>query len=196
MSNVVAILLAAGESTRMGQLKALLPWNGTTLFEYQLTELESSLVSDTIVVLGHHAEQLEPLLRGRGPRVVINADYRSGRSSSIRAGLSAILTEPSAIVVMSVDQPRPAATIDWLVREHLRRNVVITRPVYQGKHGHPPVFTGRLLNELRGVTEAGEGLKEILSKHLSQIHDLDLDDPVVLLNLNSPADYEAALRRR
>ncbi|HUE75210.1 MAG TPA: nucleotidyltransferase family protein [Chloroflexota bacterium] len=195
MTAIVAILLAAGESTRMGQLKALLPWGGTTLFEYQIGELHRSLVSETIVVLGHGAEQLDPLARPGRTRVIVNPNYRWGRSSSIRVGLQAIADEPAAIVVTSVDQPRPAAVIDSLVRDHLRRNGLITRPVYRAQHGHPPVFSGRLLPELRRVTEEKSGLKEVLQKHQSQVYDLDLDDPVVLLNLNSPQDYEAALRR-
>lgn len=194
MATTTAILLAAGESTRMGQLKALLPWNGRPLIEYQLDELERTLVTDTIVVLGHMAEQIEPLVRGRGARIVINPDYRRGRASSIRVGAQAVTGDPSALLILNVDQPRPAATLDWLIRDHLRRNGLITRPVYRRQHGHPPVLAGRLLSEVRQVSEPGEGLKEILRKHQSQIYDLEIDDPIVLLNLNSPTDYEAALR--
>jgi molybdenum cofactor cytidylyltransferase len=195
MSSTVAILLAAGESTRMGQLKALLPWNGTTLFEYQIGELGKSLVTETIVVLGHGAELLEPLANQARTRVIINPNYRWGRSSSIRSGVQAIGEESAAIIVANVDQPRPASVFDTLIRDHFRRHGFITRPVYQGHHGHPPIFTGRLLPELRRVTEEKFGLKEILLKHQSQVYDLEVDDPIVLLNINSPQDYEAALRK-
>ena len=91
MASIAVLLLAAGESTRMGELKALLQWQGKTLIEHQVAALASAGVSRTIVVLGHQSERLESLLKDRaGIYYVYNPDYRQGKTTSIKAGLRAL----------------------------------------------------------------------------------------------------------
>jgi len=192
---IAALLLAAGESTRMGRLKALLPWQGTTLLEYALRELSASRVDSLSVVLGHAADDLRPIVARAGARAVPNPRYREGRATSIAAGVAALPPTTTHLLVASVDQPRPRAVVDALISAHLAAGALISRAVHGRRHGHPTIFAAALLDELRRVDEASAGMKSILRRHADAIHDVEIDDPAVLLNLNTPEEYAAALNR-
>src|SRR5579884_3181095 len=138
------LLLAAGLSTRMGQPKPLLPWDGTTLIEYQIRQLQAGGCATIIAVLGHRADEVRPYAERAGAHVVVNAAYREGRAGSVRAGAQALTAGTKAIVILNVDQPRPAAVIRALIGAHLRGGNLITVPVYQGRRGHPAVLAGSL----------------------------------------------------
>src|SRR5262245_23358738 len=102
-----AVLLAAGESPRMGGLKALPDWRGQPLLLYQLDQLSSAGLDPIIVVLGHRAEALLPYVERSGARAVENPIYQEGRASSVRAGARALPPDCDGVLVLSVDQPRP-----------------------------------------------------------------------------------------
>jgi len=192
---IAALVLAAGESTRMGRLKALLPWAGTTLLEYALRELAASRVDARIVVVGHAADELTPIVARAGARAVLNPRYRDGRATSIAAGVAALPPQTAHVLIASVDQPRPRAVVDALISAHLAGGASISRAVHGQKHGHPTIFAAALLGELARVDEASEGMKSVLRRHADAIQDVEVDDPAVLLNLNTPDEYVAALNR-
>ncbi len=192
---VGAILLAAGESRRMGQLKALLPWQGATLIEYQLTQLRAAGIASVVVVVGHEVERVRAAVEPfPGLTIVENPRYLEGKAGSIRAGAAALPDTVSAILVHAVDQPRRAKTLAALIDAHLQRDSLITLPVFRGRRGHPPVFSPRFRAELGNVSEEGQGMREILVRHASEISEVELDDLEVLCNLNTPEDYQRALR--
>lgn len=183
-----AILLAAGESTRMGKPKPLLEWDGAMLIEYQIAQLREAGCDPVIAVLGHRADEIRPLAERAGATVVINEGYAEGRATSLRAGADAI-DDADAIVILNVDQPRPAAVLRRLLDEHKSG---VTLPVHEGRRGHPPVIAGALLPELRTVDEATEGLRAVVNRH--EVHEVEFESPFVLLDLNTPEDYEEAKR--
>jgi molybdenum cofactor cytidylyltransferase len=189
---VTALLLAAGESTRMGQPKPLLEWMGRRLVEYQIEELLGAGIDEVIVVLGHRADEVRPLAERAGARAVFNPSYREGRAGSIRTGAAAARDDSRVIAVLNVDQPRGRRVIRAVLEGHRDSGSLITVPSYQGRHGHPAVFAGQLLSELRSVDEASEGLRAINRRHLASRGEIPVDDPAVLLDLNRPSDYEAA----
>jgi molybdenum cofactor cytidylyltransferase len=189
---VVGLLLAAGESTRMGRSKPLLDWDGGKLIEYQIRELLAGGVDEVIVVLGHRADEVRPLVEGSGARWVLNSAYREGRAGSIRTGASAVPDNAVAVVVLNVDQPRSRSIVRAVLDGHLATGNVITTPAYAGRHGHPAVFAGELLPELRSVDEASEGLRAVNRRHADRRSEVAIDDPSVLLDLNLPTDYESA----
>ena len=209
MTGTAALLLAAGESSRMGEPKALLPWQGTTLLEHQLAALESAGVSRTVVVLGHQPERLQPLIYGRqGVRWVHNPDYRKGKTTSIRAGLHALIqsqaTAPDtpgeeAILLLNVDQPRSSSIIRLIIRSHFESarpgHPSITVPTYQGKGGHPVVLSAHLMDELMQMSESTQGLKAVVRRHGDDVVRVELDAPEILLDLNTLQDYHRALRQ-
>lgn len=212
---VWAVLLAAGESARMGRLKALLPWpvacpdpahpgpggaspaaelrpGQTTLFEYHLAELSGAPLDRIVVVLGHQAERLAPLVTGRA-RVVVNPAYATGKCSSIIAGVRAV-PRGAHVLVLAVDQPRPRGVLARLIASHVAGDHEITVATHAGRRGHPVAFAPALRPDLLAITEETEGLRAVLRRHASAVSTVDFDSPLVLVNLNTPQDYEAALR--
>lgn len=189
--SVAAILLAGGESTRMGAPKPLLEWEGQALIEYQISQL-AEVADSTVVVLGHRADEVRPIVERAGAIAVINERYKEGRASSLRTGANALPDDTGAIVVLNVDQPRTAAVIRSLVDEHTRAGNLITIPTFEGTRGHPPVIDGSLLPELRQVREENLGLRAIVHAHEAEIGEVEFDSRTVLLNLNEPHEYEAA----
>ncbi|MEK7814756.1 MAG: nucleotidyltransferase family protein, partial [Chloroflexota bacterium] len=162
----VGLLLAAGESRRMGQLKALLPWNGTPLIEHQIAALQGAGVDLVVVVLGHEAQRVKALVGVKeGVTCVVNPDYMEGKTTSIKAGLNALgHEEPAALLILNVDQPRTAGAIRRLLQQHRQGRSLITIPTYRGKGGHPLVLDPSLLDELRSISEETLGLMAVVRR--------------------------------
>src|SRR5437870_1168212 len=160
----------------MGRLKALLPWEGTTLLEYALRELGAARVDERIVVLGHAADELRPVVEAGGARAIVNDRYREGRATSIALGVGALSPGVEHVLIASVDQPRPRSALDRLIAAHLAAGATISRAVHRGAHGHPTMFAARLFGELRRVDEASVGMKSVLRAHADEIQDVEVDD--------------------
>ncbi len=191
---IAAILLAGGASSRMGTAKPLLEWGGNTLIEYQLAQLKEPPVNRLVVVLGHRADEVLPYVRRSGPDVVvvINELYAEGRASSLRLGAAALPDDTTAVLVLSVDQPRPHDVIARLVDAHRHSGSLITMPTYDEKRGHPPLLDGSLLPELREVNEATLGLRAVIERHAADVNELPFETSAVLLDLNRPQEYQKA----
>ena len=196
--STAAILLAAGESRRMGQLKALLPWQGTSLLRHQVNTLLSAGVDQVVVVLGHRADELSPFLEGMQQVTWrINPDYLQGKTTSIKAGLGVLDARSIATILMlNVDQPRNAHTIRSLLDQHRASGGLITIPEYQGKGGHPIFVDASLLEELTNIDEATFGVKAVVRKHREDTTRVPMDHPEVLWDLNTPDQYHEALNSR
>ena len=195
MRLISAILIAAGESTRMGSLKPLLRWHGMTLVEYQTSSLVTAGVAEVVVVLGERHRLVEPHVTGPGVRSVFNRDFRLGKTTSIRAGLRSIDPASQAVLLLAVDQPRPVTVISTVIDAHLASNALITSPGYLGRGGHPLVFAPILMPELQLITEDGEGIRQVIRAHAAEVNVVEVDDPIVTLDLNTPGDYEQAKAR-
>ena len=191
---VAAILLAGGESSRMGTAKPLLEWGGNTLIEYQLAQLKEPPVERVVVVLGHRADEVLPYVGRSGPDVVVvvNELYAEGRASSLRLGAAALPDDTTAILVLSVDQPRPHDVIARLVGVHRHSGSLITVPTYDDRRGHPPLLDGSLLPELREVNEATQGLRAVIERHAADVTELPFETSAVLLDLNRLQEYQKA----
>ena len=198
MAGIAAILLAAGESSRMGRSKALLPWQGKTLLAHQISALRQGGVDRVVVVLGHRPDTLRPVVQGHeGASWVVNLDYAQGKTTSIKAGLNALGPgELSVILILNVDQPRSASTIRDLVQRHRDNGGLITIPTHGGKGGHPILLDPVLLPELKSITEETLGVKAVVRAHENQTHRTEVATAEVLWDLNTPEEYEAALRSR
>ncbi|MER3420255.1 MAG: hypothetical protein C4290_06910, partial [Chloroflexota bacterium] len=120
--------------------------------------------------------------------------YAGGRAGSVRVGAAAVREPVTAVLTLNVDQPRPAELIRAIVATHLAGGAAITVPVWAGRRGHPPVFAGTLLPELRAVTEEGEGLRAVRRAHAAETREVDLGDPRVLVDINTPESYHEARR--
>jgi molybdenum cofactor cytidylyltransferase len=190
--SITAILLAAGESTRMEQLKQLLPWDGVPLVAWQVAQLRDAGVDDVIVVLGHEAGQIQPAVPAEA-LVVVNEAYRQGRATSLRCGADATPDDAEAVLILGVDQPRPA----WLSRRLIERwrqtGALIVSPRFAAGYGHPILVDGSVLPELRQVTDETLGLRAVIDRHVEHAESLPIANDAVHVDLNTPSDYEAAL---
>jgi molybdenum cofactor cytidylyltransferase len=192
--NAVGILLAAGESSRMGRPKGLLPWRGTTLVEYQMNSLLQGGCDRVIVVTGKYDEEMAPLLKDR-PSItrVYNPKYLEGKTTSIKAGVWELPDGIHSVVLLAVDQPRPAWVIEKVLRKHTDFGADITSPGYDGHGGHPLIFDAGLRTDLAAITEEGEGVRAIFKKPDIDHHRIEFDSAVVRLDINTPEAYEDAL---
>ena len=195
MPAVWAILLAAGESSRMGRQKALLPWRNTTLLEYQLRSLLDAGVQRVVVVLGHDADRIKPIVEAiDGASWALNPDYLQGKTTSLKTGVAALaIQQVSDVLLLNVDQPRNEDTVRTLLERHLASSYRITIPTHGGKGGHPILIAAELLPELAEIEEESQGLKAVVRRHAEATERFELDDPSVLWDLNTPEQYQKAL---
>ncbi|KAF0823916.1 nucleotidyltransferase family protein [Cytobacillus firmus] len=190
-----AILLAAGQSSRMGTLKGLLPWNGITLFEHQLNTLRKSVFTDIVVVLGYEAEKFLSIGKKHSAKLVINEHFQDGKCSSIIAGVKAADTLSETILITSVDQPLHPVIINKLAGNLRNSRCLIAVPSHQGKRGHPILFSSRLRNELLSIKEEKMGLRHVIQEHEKFLLELPVENEQIHLNLNHQEDYKIALKK-
>jgi CTP:molybdopterin cytidylyltransferase MocA len=185
-----AILLAAGFSSRMGSPKSLLDWGGEPLLTYQVRQLKEAGADEVIAVLGHRADDIFRVVKRSEARFMLNPLYYQGRAGSLRIGAKAVNRDTDAIVILNVDQPRPANFIRELVAHH-DPALAATRPSYGGHHGHPVVVSGRLRSELMTARDETRGLAGVLEAHGGELGEYEAGE-LCHLDLNTPGEYEAA----
>ena len=190
---ISSIVLSAGLSTRMGEPKALLDWGGQTLLAYQVAQLREAGVDEVIVVLGHRGDQIRSITKDSDCRFMLNSRYHTGRASSLRIGAKATNHDAEAIIIMNVDQPRPAPFIRSLI-EHFDSTSAGVQPRFGAHHGHPVLVAGTLREELLHAADEDEGLNGILKRHAGELTDYEADESCHI-DLNTPADYAAARKQ-
>ena len=124
------ILTAAGYSSRMGSLKALLPWKGTTLIRHQVSALKDGGCSEVVVVVGYRSQDIRSELSDQEVVYAENPNYQSGRVSSITAGIAASSTKSRGFVLLGVDQPRTISIVSELLSTHIEHDSLLTSPRY------------------------------------------------------------------
>jgi molybdenum cofactor cytidylyltransferase len=189
---IAALLLAAGESTRMGRLKQLLPWGEVPLIAWQTQQLAEAGAGDVVVVLGHAQEEIRPAVPA-GARVVVNEAYKQGRATSLRRGAEALADDVEAILVLGVDQPRPAWLARFLIERWRDGRPLVVSPRFSRRYGHPILVDGSLVFELRDVTDETLGLRAVIDRHVSSAVAVPIANDAIDVDLNTPADYENAL---
>lgn len=196
------IILAAGESSRMGTDKALLPWppqgrakapSGETFLSSAIRSLEFS-TDFVIVVAGANESKLAPIVYAVGSSIVANPDPSRGQFSSLQIGVNEVLSRGrDAAIITLVDRP-PArlATIEKLrtAFANAPEGVWAVVPEYSGQHGHPYVV-GRELMTVFLEAPATANARDIEHAHQKHMQYVAVDDPFVVMNVNTPEDYAA-----
>lgn len=177
----------------MGSPKPLLDWGGEPLIAYQVKQLVDAGCDEVVVVVGYAADRVHRRISHMPCRVMLNPRYHGGRSGSLRVGAKAIDREADAILVIGVDQPRPAAFLKRLIGAH-KAPALATRPTVDGSHGHPIVVAGSLREAMMTVADDEEGIRAILRSHDGEVRDVEGDD-TCLIDVNTPDDYAEAKRR-
>lgn len=185
--NAAALILAAGESRRMGVPKPLLQYRGETFLD-RLIGLFAARCSPVIVVLGAAAEQIRAEV-ARPATFVVNCDYALGQTSSMQCGLRAVPADASAMLFTLADHPAVAPeTLDAV----LACAEPLCVPRYRGKRGHPIRFSRRLIAEFLALPPTGAA-RDVVRAHAHETVFLDLDDPGIVTDVDDPEAYRSLL---
>jgi len=198
------VILAAGQSTRMGKDKALLPWPASNSeIALNHTFLSSTIaalnaVNDmVIVVTGINEPYLQPVVYSAGASLVRNRDPEFGQFSSLQVGLGEVLKQGrDAAMVTLVDRPPPNSATLTMLRmafdEAVQHRIWAVIPEYQGKHGHPNLVGREMISAFleADVTSTARDIEHQNQRHIEYVQ---IDDPFVTLNVDTPQDYESLI---
>ena len=191
---ISAVILGGGRSTRFGAKKQLLKFKGATLLETVVGRFLESKVDEVIVVLGYAAKEIRRNSDLGRARVVINADYALGLSTSLRAGINAVDPASKAAVVALGDQPLISVrTIDQLVDRYLETGGPIVAPFFQRRRGNPVLFDKSFFSELKNI-HGDTGAKASLERHADKVVKVQVDDLGVLFDIDTQDDYGRLLK--
>jgi CTP:molybdopterin cytidylyltransferase MocA len=186
---IAAIILAAGYSSRMGCLKPLLPLSGRPAIERSVQAFCDGGAGPVLVVTGHRAEALEPVLDGLCAITVHNANFDAGMYSSVKAGIAALPPAVEASFLLPADTPLVhAATVATLATAYAVQPCAVLYPTFAGARGHPPLISRRLFAEILSGDGEG-GLSALLARHEDEAAEVDVPDQGILLDMDVPYDY-------
>lgn len=185
-----AILLAAGESKRMGTAKQLLPFGRSTVIETALENILASAADRTLVVLGAARERIEPLLSALPVIVTVNPDYRRGMLSSVRWGIRRLPADARAALICLGDQPWiTAVIIDRVIQAYRTGGRGLVHPVRGKAGGHPLLIDLKYREEIEDLNPE-VGLKDLLSRHADDVCRVQSPDEGVLRDMDTPSQYK------
>jgi molybdenum cofactor cytidylyltransferase len=195
MSGICAIILAAGESTRMGSPKMLLDFNGKSMLECVIGNVSESVVDDIVVVLGAYRTELEKIVLKTSARFCYNDNYKEGMLSSVKCGFRNIPADTEAVLVFQGDQPLICSkVINEVVKAYRNSGKGIIIPVYKNRRGHP-LMVGRIyISEIEKLSP-DEGLRSLSQKFPDDIHEVVTDEAGILRDFDTFEEYKKAINQ-
>jgi len=188
-----AIVLAAGESRRMGRPKLTLPFGEKTMIETVVDNAVQSKVDGVLVVLGSGAEKIAEKIKGYPVKTTVNPEFRQGMLSSIQWGFESLAEDTRAALVMLGDQPLiPGSVIDKIVDAYIQTGKGIVLPVYNKRRGHPILIDMRYRDEVKRISP-DTGLRALVHNHAEDILEVEVDAPGVLRDIDTVEDYNEIL---
>ncbi len=189
---ISAIILAAGEGKRIGTTKALLNWGNENLINYQINSLSHKSITEKIVVVGSESEKVKKAILRNEIKIAENNDYLSGKTSSIKKGISYIGNDKNDILLIAVDQPRTEDLINKVVNFHIANPLdkKISMPYKEGHGGHPIIFSNFFLDDLSKIKEESFGIREIIKNNSESIIRFKTTDVSSNIDINTSEDYE------
>ncbi len=190
-----AVVLAAGEASRFGGPKLLMPFGESTIIGSVVAFLEQAGVSPILVVAGSQDRELAQALRESNAQVVRNPEPGRGMLSSVRIGVAALPADIGRFVVVLGDQPRvQSGHLIRLLDEQKRRRAGIAIPTYRGKRGHPVVFDGRYREEILACPDS-QSLRDVIHAHPGDIAEVEIPSDAVVRDIDTQERYEDERRR-
>jgi len=191
---IAAVVLAAGESSRMGRPKALLPIDGVRFIEKIVSSFQSTKVGKILVVLGHNVEEMRQKIADLPVLIVVNNEYKKGQLSSLVAAIRDIQSRQSSaeldgILVHLVDHPYVnPILVDVMIDRFYESKKLIVVPRYHGRRGHPVIFSRSLFSELQD-TPLDQGAKAVVHAHQKDTLEIDTEDEGVTIDIDTPEEY-------
>lgn len=180
----------------MGRPKALLEVEDETFFERAVRTLEEGGCREIVVVVDPADRELADRVTAAGIQLAWGQSGASEQVDSLRAGLRALYAEVEAAVVMPVDHPLVrSATVKALIEAYRASGAPVVQPVVNEKRGHPVLFSATVFDELlRGPL--AEGARTVVHDHREELRQVEVDDQGILLDIDTPRDYEQHLGKR
>ena len=198
MNHTAAVILAAGASRRFGQSKQLLDWLGTPLVAHTADVALRAGLAPVVVVLGCQAQRVGEALHNEGLRplqTAMNWRWKEGLGTSVQVGLSALPPDTEAAIFMQCDQPLVTADLlRALVARFQDTDAPIVHPTHAGQRRSPALISRCFFSELAAVT-GDEGGRAIIARHADAAAAIEVADPDVLADIDTPADYERLLNK-
>jgi molybdenum cofactor cytidylyltransferase len=192
---LAAVILSAGASSRMGSPKALLPYREGTFLEHLIEVTRHPQIGVTRVVLGAGAEVIRTIAKLDSSIVVLNPEWERGQLSSICAGLRSLNgIDTDGIILCPVDHPLVSARlVSELVERFYEGKKAIVLPAFNGRRGHPAIFSSALYSELLAAP-LEKGARAVVWAHAADVIEIPTDEEGVVLNINDPDMLNRAIR--
>lgn len=195
MNDIWAIILAAGESRRMGAPKMLLTFHGRTMIENVIANVSESNVGNIVVVLGAEREALVNQISALNIKYCYNIDYKDGMLSSVKCGFRNLPSEYNAALVFQGDQPViPPAAINIVIKAYLSVGKGIVIPVYKNKRGHPVLIARKYMEEIEKLNPV-EGLRSLAYKFPDDVLEVDTDEAGILRDFDTYEEYKKGINQ-
>jgi molybdenum cofactor cytidylyltransferase len=188
---ISAVILSAGESSRMGRPKALLPIAGQTFIEKIVGTLKQTQIGKVIVMLGHNAAEMRRRIEHLPVEILVNPDYKLGQLSSLQVAVRRLETEIDCdgMLVHLVDHPYiDPKLVDNMIERFYATGKLIVVPRYGAKRGHPVIFSRQLFDELLAAP-MDQGAKAVVNAHRDDTLEIDTRDPGVTVDIDTPELY-------
>lgn len=192
---ISGIVLAAGESRRMGRTKQLLGFGNSTILEHVVDNLLRSRIGELILVLGHESGRIRARFEGAPIKVALNPDYQKGMSTSVACGLLAASPQSRAFIIALGDQPLiRSEVVDRLISGYEKSGKGIILPVFGGLAGHPVIFDLKYREALLSLT-GDTGGKVIVEAHPEDVLRVEVDTASVVYDIDEWEDYQQQLEQ-
>jgi len=195
MSDVWAIVLAAGASSRMGTQKLLLPFGGKTVIEKVIEQVESVVKSNILVVLGSHRDEIRNKIGRPQVKYIHNELYMEGMLSSVICGFKALPDDVKAALLYLGDQPQiPSGIALQVISAWRQSGKGIVIPVFSGKRGHPVLIETRYMKEIEQL-DPEQGLRMLSKKFSSDVQEVECTSQEILRDIDTPEDYQQEINK-
>jgi molybdenum cofactor cytidylyltransferase len=190
-----AIVLAAGESRRMGKLKPLLKFDDENFLEHIISVLKSSDVDEITVVLGAAAEEIKRTVDLSDVTFVINEEYQKGQLSSLITALEQIPEQTDAIILCLVDHPfLTSELVNEIIRKFREDKSPIIIPVYNKERGHPTLFSQALFKELINAPH-DQGARHVVYSNEDKVLEIKTSEKGTRIGIDTPQQYKSHFKR-
>jgi molybdenum cofactor cytidylyltransferase len=186
---IAALILAAGQSKRMGQPKMSLLWGDTTVLGKVIATFTAAGVDEIIVITGGDRKRVEGLV-GNSARTIFNPDFAMGEMlSSVQMGLAGLNPEVEAALIGLGDQPQvQEGSVRAVLDEYRKSRASLVVPSFQMRRGHPWLVARSYWGEILSM-RSPVSLREFLNRHATEIRYVAWEDSSILQDLDTPEDY-------